>query len=356
MKGVNHNSLDSGGEIRARVAGTGMRVTLADIAREARVSSATVSRVLNDVTDAHISEATHTRVREAARTLAYTPNHVARALATGKTRLVGLWMTSLSDYYIEIMRHLDALATRDGFALMVRDISWGTKPEKIARAMQWPVDGMVVVDPYPEMPLPKGGNSARPLPVVAMGGQHWADADYVACEASVGATAAVRHLLATGARRVAFMTHAGVAALDHRREVYLAEMRAGGRDHECLVATENSRGSARQTVLDYARSRSLPDAIFCFNDVLAIGAQRALHDLGARMPEDVALVGCDGIEDSEFTDPPLSTIVHPLPAMCAQAWKFLRKRMAQPDLPLQQVTLKPQLVIRGSSRKEQAAG
>ena len=325
------------------------KITIQDVARAAGVAPSTVSRVLNKVTNDYISEATRARVCEAAKGMGYTPNNAARALASGKSRLVGLWTTALSDFYIEIMRHLDERARRDGFGLMASDIAWGSTPDDVTRAAQWPVDGVVVIDPYPGMPLPENRTAARSLPVVAMGGLYWAEADYVAVDLAAGAKDAVRHLLAGGARRVAFVTPP-VPGVDARRESYTAEMRAAGRKPECLVTAKLSRQAGRQALLDFAKKHALPDAIFCFNDVIAIGVQRALHDLGARIPEDVALVGCDGIEDTEYTDPPLSTIVHPLNAMCAKAWRFLRNRMADPDIALQQVTMKPRLVVRGTSR------
>jgi len=325
------------------------KVTLQDVARAAHVAPSTVSRVLNKVSNSYISEATRARVCGAAKTMGYTPNHAARVLAGGKTRLVGLWTTSLSDFYIEIMRHMDEQARRDGYGLMTHDIAWGSRSADITRAMQWPVDGVVVVDPYPKMQLPKHPTASRHLPVVAIGGLYWAEADYVAVDLAAGAKEAVRHLLAGGARRVMFVTPA-VPGVDVRRERYTAEMRAAGRKPEYLMTAKLSRQAGRQALLDYAKKHALPDAIFCFNDVIAIGVQRALHDLGARIPEDVAVVGCDGIEDSEYTDPPLSTIVNPAATMCVKAWQFLRKRMKEPGHAPQQVTLKPHLVIRGSSR------
>jgi len=342
----------AGGARRKRggtaAAGT-KRVTLEDIARAAEVSSATVSRVLNKVTDSRISKATQARVHAVAKAMSYAPNHVARAFATGRTNLVGLWMTSLTEFYIEVMRGLDKLATRDGYGMMVREFAWGARPADVTRAVQWPMDGVVVVDPYPGMPLPVAAHASRRMPVVALGSQHWTDGDYVACDVAAGAAEALRHLLADRARRILFLTHAGVAAIDRRHEVYATAMRAAGLEPEYVVAPECSRQAARQALLDYARARDLPDGILCFNDVLGIGAHRALHEIGKKMPHDVALVGCDDIEEAGFLSPPLSTIAYPVADLCATAWQFLRKRMARHDLPPQQVTLPSRLVIRGTS-------
>lgn len=124
-----------------------------------------------------------------------------------------------------------------------------------------------------------------------------------------------------------------------------------GREPEYILAPDDTRRSVGGVLKDYIARRGAPDGLFCFNDDMAIGAFRALRDLGLRIPDDVALVGCDGIEDAAYLDPPLTTIVQPLEEMCATAWQFLERRLLQPLLPLQQVTLEPSLEIRGSSRR-----
>ncbi len=84
---------------------------------------------------------------------------------------------------------------------------------------------------------------------------------------------------------------------------------------------------------------------------MAIGAYRALCELGLRVPTDVALVGCDGIEDTEYLERPISTIEQPISEMCALAWDFLQRRIQEPNHPPQRVVLQPKLVIRASSQR-----
>jgi LacI family transcriptional regulator len=91
------------------------------------------------------------------------------------------------------------------------------------------------------------------------------------------------------------------------------------------------------------------DALFCNNDDLALGAYRGLREAGLRVPDDVMLVGCDGIEDMQFLEQPLTTIAIPVEEMCALAWRFLRRRIENPDTPLQHALLQPTLVVRESS-------
>jgi len=83
---------------------------------------------------------------------------------------------------------------------------------------------------------------------------------------------------------------------------------------------------------------------------LAIGCYRGLCDLGVRVPDEVRLVGCGGIEDTEYQACPISTLVMPIREMCGTAWDFLENRLREPDRAVQQTTLKPQLAVRESSR------
>jgi LacI family transcriptional regulator len=119
-----------------------------------------------------------------------------------------------------------------------------------------------------------------------------------------------------------------------------------------LVRTaEVNLSSSYKSVRDYVGKNANVDGIFCHNDDMAFGAHRALYDLGRRIGPDVALVGCDGIEETEYLSPPLTTVVQPIDEMCELAWEFLRNRIENPTAPLQQRHLRPKLVIRASSRR-----
>jgi LacI family transcriptional regulator len=116
--------------------------------------------------------------------------------------------------------------------------------------------------------------------------------------------------------------------------------------------SEQQRTSARELIQQYIGKHGCPEAIFCHSDDAALGIYRGLCDLKLRVPEDVALVGCDGIQDTEYLECPLTTLVQPVAAMCATAWRFLLQRMEQPTTKLQRANLKPKLVIRESSRRK----
>jgi LacI family transcriptional regulator len=119
--------------------------------------------------------------------------------------------------------------------------------------------------------------------------------------------------------------------------------------------TEQQRTIARQLIQDYIREHGCPEAIFCHSDDVALGIYRGLCDMKIRVPEDVALVGCDGIQDTEYLECPLTTLVQPVAAMCATAWQFLIQRMDHAATKTQKTKLKPKLVIRASSVRKNRA-
>jgi len=137
----------------------------------------------------------------------------------------------------------------------------------------------------------------------------------------------------------------------YNRKLYKLLMEEIGQPVEFIITPQETRQAVGPSLKEHIRKHGHPDGLFCFNDNMAIGALRALRDLDLRIPQDVALIGCDGIDDSAYLDPSLTTIAQPLEEMCEIAWSFLEARMKNPDLPVQQATLYPTLEIRGSSMK-----
>ena len=113
--------------------------------------------------------------------------------------------------------------------------------------------------------------------------------------------------------------------------------------------SERQRPVARQLIQDYVRDHGRPEAIFCHSDDVARGIYRGLCDAGISVPGDIALVGCDGIEDTEYLECPLTTLVQPVAEMCATAWGFLQMRLEDWTGPAQHAVLRARLAIRESS-------
>lgn len=330
-------------------------VNSTEVAQRAGVSRTTVSFVLNGRDDSgRIPPATRERVLRAAEELGYSPNHIARVLLSGRSYLINLLVRHVHPtFFSRAIESFNGVLRDSGYDLRIQETAAWTEGHwsDISRD-RWPVDGTIVIEEASLVPLlARAGQGS--YPIVNVGSAFCTDIDHVGIDLYAGTLEAVRHLLATGRRRIAFVgpTHADSST---RWAGYIDEMRANDLP-PCPIFTEPDwklpdRARARRAVDRFLESNRCPDAVYCFNDENAIGALRALKDRGVRVPEDVAIVGCDDIDETEYHDPPLSTLHYPYDEAARLAWEFLRKRIENPDAtPLQSIVLKPELVIRQSS-------
>ncbi|MCC6441924.1 MAG: LacI family DNA-binding transcriptional regulator [Armatimonadetes bacterium] len=324
-----------------------MPVTIRDIARQLGVSHTTVSRVLNSKQDTFISQGTRERVLTAAQEMGYYPNRLARALAGGRTHMITLWINEThAPFYGRMVYYFQQHVWENNYEMVISAYSGETGLLLGSSEVSgWPSDGIIAVDLLRSMGTPL---SALPMPVVTLGVFYDPSVDYVGVDLNAAATEVMSHLLEPGPRRVAYL---GIAEPDQRHSIYTRAVREAGLEPEYIIVPNGLRACTRSVVRDYVKAHGCPEAIFCHNDDGAIGAYRGLRDLGIRIPDDVALVGCDGIEDTEYLDTPISTVAQPSEEMCRLGWEYLKRRMADPSLPLQQTVLQARLVIRESSRR-----
>jgi DNA-binding LacI/PurR family transcriptional regulator len=326
-----------------------MAMTIHEFAERIGVSTATIWRAVNNQTG--ISPRTREMVLERMRELDYRPNTAAQMLVTGRSRIVGLWMPSLTHPYESmVLYHFQNQALAEDYEILIRYMDYAP-PEEVTgpSAPRWPVAGAVLLDPRGGVrdQLREHGASA---PVVNMGAYCDTSVDYVQVDLGAGAYEATRHLLEGGRRNVAYLVppHYKQAG-DGRYEGYMRAMGERGCEPAFIhIADGNAQDGLRAVEAALREGRRF-DGLFCFNDVSAIGAYRALRKAGLQAPEDVALVGCDGILMTEYLDTQLSTVVQPINKMCQAAWRFLMRRLERPDAPRQGLTLTPRLVIRESS-------
>ena len=330
------------------------RVTLKDIAKRLDVSHATVSRALNRPEDPLISEATKLRVLHAATEMGYRPNQAARTLATGRTGLVALWLWSEAvpnSYHAYVSQLMHAEAHRRSCQLIVDLVCWATLEARKDNLFEaWHVDGIVAHESGPAFQTQFLGSHRPPVPVVSTGAYHFLPGvDRVSIDVFEGAVLAMNHLIEQGRRRIMYVTddlaHRGA---DPWYIAYTSQLKDFGLE-SIFLDVQSTRAAVRVAVREYVRVHGAPDALFCHNDDMAIAAYRGLCDLGVRVPDDVAIVGCDGIEDTEYLEVPLTTIAQPLVEMCRVASQFLEQRIEDPSRPIQEVTLPATLVIRSSS-------
>ena len=333
-----------------------MKVSIRDVAKRANVSHATVSRVLNNV-DVPIAPETRQLVRHIADELGYRPNRAARALATGRNQSIVLWTVNLqSAYYGDVIYYTHEEVIRHDYEMLISGASMSDDLtlDKF-KLLTWPVDGILAVD-LPRGKIPGLNKSlVGDKAFINVGAYVHTDTDYVQVDFEAQAADAVRHLSSVGCKRIAYLVPDWFSWFDSihdaRLEGYRTVMAELGQKPEYIVTWDEKREQVAPALNAYLDQHGVPDGLFCYNDDMAIGAYPIFRERGIKIPDDIAIVGCNGIRDTSYVYPTLSTIVQPLQQVCATAWSFLKQRIDDPTLPLQQIVLSARLDIGGSSRR-----
>ncbi|MDX3643244.1 LacI family DNA-binding transcriptional regulator [Streptomyces sp. MB09-02B] len=326
-----------------------------DVARLAGVSQKTVSRVLND--EPYVSAEVRRRVTEAAEQLGYRRNNAARALASGRTRSIGVVTLGTALYGpASLLMGVERVVRDTGYALRVVNTVEGD-PAGIAGAvdslLDQGVDGVVISEPIDE--ADEDGDTAPRLsvPVLVIGAPPFVTAPAVLTAgdgADLMARTATEHLLALGHTTVHHLAgpQRWYAARD-RLEGWRATLTAHGKDVPEVVTGDWSAASGYTAGRALAENRDVT-AVFCANDDMAIGLIRALAEAGRRVPEDVSVVGFDDIPVAAYVTPPLTTVRQPFDAVAQEGLKRLVHAIENPDAdPLPPCDPPIDLVVRAST-------
>ncbi|WP_405874052.1 LacI family DNA-binding transcriptional regulator [Streptomyces sp. NBC_00005] len=331
--------------------------TMADVARSAGVSVATVSHVLNDTRP--VLPHTRQAVLDAIDRLGYTPNTLARSLVTSRTRSIGLAVSAISNpYFTEILQGVEAGALEHGYSLLIADPH--DDPEHERKVVQLlherRVDGMIVAP------------SAHPGELVAYLGRHEVPAvfldrlvdtaadgtpryDQVCAESAEPTARLVGHLAELGHRRIALV--AGLPGYSTTRERiagYRSGLAASGLPHdERLVVHGDSESSGAERATEELLSLAAPPtALVTANNAMTIGTLRALRARGLSVPGDIALCCFDDFAWADLFSPRLTAIAQPSKEIGAQAVRVLLERLAAPDRPARTMRLPCTFVHRTS--------
>ena len=327
-----------------------------DVARVAGVSQKTVSRVFND--EPYVSADVRRRVLEAAEQLGYRRNNAARALASGRTRSIGVVTLGTALYGpASLLMGVERVVRDTGYALRVVNTMEGD-PAGLAGAvdslLDQGVDGIVISEPIEEE---EGGGdlSVRlSVPILVLGSPPPFTASAVLAGgggADLMAGAVVEHLLELGHLTVHHL--AGPQrwyAAKERLEGWRAALAAHGRDEPPVIEGDWSAASG------YSAGRQLaadPDvtAVFAANDDMAIGLIRALTEAGRRVPEDVSVVGFDDIPVAAYVTPPLTTVRQPFDTVAQEGLKRLVHAIENPQAEALPASDPPvDLVVRASTQ------
>ena len=280
-----------------------------DVAREAGVSVATVSRVFND--SGLVSEDTRRNVRAVAERLNYWPNGVARSLIMNRTHAIGVLLPDLhGEFFSEVLRGIDLAARREGLHLLISSSHSDSKEVLAAlRAMRGRIDGLIVMAPDVDAPGAIQASGVDFPYLLIDPGIGVDSCDTISIANFAGAQAMVRHLQSLGHMRIAMITGpAGNIDAQQRLEGYRSAMGARRGERELEIAGDFSEPSG------YAAAEALlaldprPTAVFAANDYTAIGVMSALNEARLRVPDDIAVTGFDDIAMARYLNPPLTTV------------------------------------------------
>lgn len=331
--------------------------TMADVARSAGVSVATVSHVLNGTRP--VLPHTRQAVLDAVDKLGYTPNTLARSLVTSRTRSIGLAVSAISNpYFTEILQGVEAAALEHGYSLLIADPHDDPRHErKVVQLLhERRVDGMIVApSPDPGGLLAYLGRHKVPTVlldrVVDLPADGTLVCDQVCAESAGPVARLVTHLAGLGHRRIGMIAGLpGLSTTDERLAGYRDGLAAAGLSYEeGLVAHGDSESAgAAQATAALLSLASPPTALVTANNAMTIGALRSLREHGLSVPEDIALCCFDDFAWADLFSPRLTAIAQPSRDMGAEAVRILLDRLAAPDGPARVLRLPCTFVHRTS--------
>jgi DNA-binding LacI/PurR family transcriptional regulator len=331
------------------------RSSLKDVATRAGVSVMTVSKVVNN--HPGVAPETRAKVERAIRDLQYRPNLAARNLRRGRSGNIALAVPDIAiPYFAELSRKIMQSASGHGLSVLIDQTSGRRANEQLAisDARAQLVDGVIL---FPSGLRPDDLAERRGgVPVVLLGGRADRSADHVVIDNVGAGQAATAHLVSLGRRRIATIGPAKEypGGRPHSRlEGYRLALREAGIEPDPDlegVAAAYHRADGATAMEQLITAHPDLDAVFCFTDLLAVGAIKALHRLGRRVPDDVAVVGFDDIEEGRFHTPGLTSVAPDKEQIAAGAVELLVQRIGAAEATSPRaVQAAHRLVVRGST-------
>jgi LacI family transcriptional regulator len=329
------------------------RATMADVAREAGVSLMTVSRVVND--KGEISAATRERVMQVIERLGYRPSGIARGLVTQRTGTVGLVVPDIANpFFSDLAGGAEDKAYAEGYSIFLCNTKEDPQREvaTLESLAEKRVDGLIVCSSRLANNKLRAALEQHPVAVLFNRRVPDLDVGTVCVDDELGGRMATEHLLHSGHGAVGFL--AGPPASysgKQRTKGYRNALEAAGQPyHEarvrhCSADIEGGRKATRELLGQHPELT----ALFCYNDLVAVGALQACIALNQRVPEDVAIVGTDDIPLAALVTPALTTCRTSRYDLGARVMALLLERVSGCPEPCQDVMVEPGLVVRASA-------
>ncbi len=336
------------------------QVSIKDIARAANVSHPTVSRALSH--SPLVKGETAERIRQIAASMGYRPSAIARSLATKKTRTIGVVVTSIADPFIaDVVSGIEETANDHGYSVFLANSNANPDREvKVVHSFhERRVDGIIVTASRVGalyVPLLSG----LKVPIVLINNQHPDEPDEFIYSVMIdnikASTQVMKHLIGLGHRRIAYIgDQAGFQSDTERFAGYRQALAFAGYPFlpELVVHGDGKPEGGRQAMEKLLALPMHPTAVFCYNDMSALGALRALYRHGIKVPDDISLVGFDDLSIASYTSPLLTTVSQPKQQMGRMAMETMLKLLSGVDTKAN-IKVEGELIIRESTAPPKA--
>ena len=324
-------------------------VNIKDVAKHAGVSVATVSRLLNK--KGYVSEAAKENIEAAIAALNYRPNQVARSLSTKQTNLIGLIVPDITNpFFPELARAVEDIALSYGYTIVLCNSDENAEKEELYINMltQKYVAGFIVTTNLLKAPH----YEELSVPIVALDRAINSMIPTVSTDNVEGARIGTEYLLTCGAKNIVCMRGpVGLELADDRVKGFLkATSGKNVETHivECPFSFESSEKIAEKILIEFPEI----DGIFASSDTSAIAALKVAQSMGRNVPNDLQIVGFDGVQLGKMVSPGLTTVAQNIYKMGASATRMLIKMIEDTSLQEKNVTVPAELIVRGTTRKD----
>lgn len=335
-----------------------MVVRLKDIADELGVSVVTVSRALRNRPD--IAKDTKAKILEQIKRLNYRPNLTARSLVTGRSSLIGLVVPDLiHPFFAEIAKGLSATLREKGYFVLVSSSESDPQLEQdeIEHMLAHHLDCFVVASCQKDTASLRGiGDAEVPLVLIDRSFSGF-PCHFVGVDDQEVGKLATEHLIAQGCKRIAHIRGPMTTVGNNRAAGYrdtLAKHKCAAPDRYVIASGEASDSDGetrgRKAMEQVLAMKPRPDAVFCFNDTIAVGAMSKALEAGVRIPRDIAFVGCGNMHYSGHLHVPLSSVDQKAREMGEQTARMILRLLEKPSTRPRTSILAPELVVRASSK------
>jgi LacI family transcriptional regulator, galactose operon repressor len=333
--------------------------TIKHVAERARVSTATVSRVLSG--GGGVRRELIESVQEAVRALDYHPNRVARNLRVRTTRTIGLIIPDIQNpFFTSVVRGIEDVLQADGYTLLLGNTDDNQERERVylSTLRAEGVAGIILVTADGRTPELRRLLKAKVPLIVIDRVPPGLNVDAVTVANSEGAREATAHLIALGHRRIGFIGGpAHLSTASERQAGFEGALRAAGYASapELIKYGDFRQTGGYRAMLELLSLAEPPTAVFITNNLMTLGALQAIHERGLSIPDDIGIISFDDMSWATSLQPPLTAVAQPTYDLGAAAAELLLARMREPDRPVRRVVLNTQLMIRSSCGKKRDA-